>query len=554
MGLRATVVTVLMLGVSVARANVSLQNGNFNVGYTDIVYTGGFEPKVERVYNAKTGFKGIFGWGWGSEFEVYLQVSGDGSVVVNEYGGGAENVFVAPGHPTKVELEEEVALLVKARGKSDAEVAPYRARLLADGVFRNDEWGAMLKEKKVPPREVPLGTELLSDRFSHQSVTRTPEGFVRTFDNKRVELYDVQGRLVRVTDPNNHFLQFTRDSQGRIAAFEDDAGRKISFSYTKKGLVSGLVGTDGKTTRRASYRYDARDDLIYSKDVDGNVYEHIYNARHNMTEIRYGDGTTMVMGYHSKDRNENIATVKERDGTITAYSYFTDPVDDSHTFIAVEVSDREGNVISDSKYEYYKRVTVDGREVTERAITTLDGDRTDTTYMPRCGVPLRIEHNDEVTVFEYDARCHVTFKSTPTETTRLTYDEKAGKVTRVERQTKGSKETWWSAFRYDDRGNLIHAENSNGTQLALEYDGFGRIAVLRQTKPSATVLKFTYNKASKPIQIEAEGLGSIHIRYTPNGEIEKVDSDAGRTIALQVTSSFQSLLDVIRPAGVTLSF
>src|SRR4051812_4952035 len=74
-------------------ANVSLKNGNFFVGYTDIVYPGGFEPKIERVYNSKTPFKGIFGWGWGNEYEVFLTVSADGSAVIHEYGGGAENRF-----------------------------------------------------------------------------------------------------------------------------------------------------------------------------------------------------------------------------------------------------------------------------------------------------------------------------------------------------------------------------------------------------------------------------------------------------------------------------
>src|SRR4051794_6245167 len=78
---------------SPAEANVSLKNGNFFIGYGDLVYPGGFEPKIERVYNSKTGFKGIFGWGWGNEYEVHMNVSADGSVVVHEYGGGAENRF-----------------------------------------------------------------------------------------------------------------------------------------------------------------------------------------------------------------------------------------------------------------------------------------------------------------------------------------------------------------------------------------------------------------------------------------------------------------------------
>src|SRR3954471_5566197 len=89
-----------LLGSQLASANVSLKNGNFFVGYTDIIYPGGFEPKIERVYNSKTPFSGMFGWGWGNEYEVYLKVLADGSVLVHEYGGGAENRFSPVGFKT----------------------------------------------------------------------------------------------------------------------------------------------------------------------------------------------------------------------------------------------------------------------------------------------------------------------------------------------------------------------------------------------------------------------------------------------------------------------
>ena len=89
---------------------MSIKNGNFFIGYTDIVYPGGFEPKIERVYNSKTPFKGMFGWGWGNEYEVYLTVSADGSVVVHEYGGGAENRF-NPVAFNSSELDKAVELI-----------------------------------------------------------------------------------------------------------------------------------------------------------------------------------------------------------------------------------------------------------------------------------------------------------------------------------------------------------------------------------------------------------------------------------------------------------
>src|ERR1700722_19785470 len=83
----------VLAATGIASANVSLKNGNFFIGYTDIVYPGGFEPKIERVYNSKASYRGKFGPGWGNEYDVHLTVMADGSVVVFEYGGGAENRF-----------------------------------------------------------------------------------------------------------------------------------------------------------------------------------------------------------------------------------------------------------------------------------------------------------------------------------------------------------------------------------------------------------------------------------------------------------------------------
>src|SRR5436305_14800211 len=109
-GIARNTLAAILLAASagtVAQANVALKNGNFFIGYTDIVYPGGFEPKIERVYNSKTGFKGMFGVGWGNEYEVNLTVSADGSVVVHEYGGGAEN-RVSPLAFRAYELEKAV--------------------------------------------------------------------------------------------------------------------------------------------------------------------------------------------------------------------------------------------------------------------------------------------------------------------------------------------------------------------------------------------------------------------------------------------------------------
>jgi len=186
-------------------------------------------------------------------------------------------------------------------------------------------------------------------------------------------------------------------------------------------------------------------------------------------------------------------------------------------------------------------------------VTTIDGDRTETVYNECCGLPLMIKRGTQETSFEYDTKGHVTKKETPTEMTELAYEPKVGKVSKVTRYSKTDKKNVkWSTFEYDGKGNLVFAKNSDKRGVRLFYDQNGRISsMVDQNKRR---IDFKYNENSKPVEIRDPQLGTIRVTYSNSGEIKKVESTAGRKIALQVTSAFQNLLDIIRPAGVSLSF
>jgi YD repeat-containing protein len=309
--------------------------------------------------------------------------------------------------------------------------------------------------------------------------------------------------------------------------------------------------TLGKT---ANYKYNG-DELVYSCDVDGNVYEYDYDTggRHDLVRIRYSDKTTMDVTYYPISQGENVRSVKDRDGSLTLYSFRTDVADGGHKATGVEVVDARGGLVATSFYEYFARRHAAGEEYTAKMVTDIDGDRTATEYDAKCGTPILIVRNGEDSTFAYDAACHVTRKATPTEVTELTYDPKASKVSRVVRypRSQPDKKTW-ASYRYDEHANLVYAESSEGKKTTLTYDEKGRIATI--VDEEGTKLVFEYNENSKPTKISQEGVGAITIEYTASGEIKKVDSSGGREISMRVTSAFQKLLDIIRPAGVTLSF
>jgi YD repeat-containing protein len=537
-------------------ANVSLGNGNFFVAYTDMINPGGFELKAERVYNSKTNFKGMFGAGMGNEYEVYLTESADGSVVAHEYGGGAENRFT-PVAFNQAELNKAVDSIVEVAQKagvagSAAALKTYRNRLQADATFRNDEWEKFRAQGKISARQLAVGTQLHSNRFSYQSITKVKDGYVRNFDTGKVEKFDESGKLRKVSDKNGNFIDLTYGKDGKLQKIVDNFNRKIFFEFNNKGLVSKI---EGENDKKAEYTYNNLDEMISSKDVDSNTYTYKYDSQghHNMIEIGYSDKTTMAMSYYGSEKQENVKSVKDRDGTLTEYGYQADPADPAHTIAKVTVKTADGKVVSSSQYEYFRKYKAGGEEWTYKMITVLDGDRTETTYNECCGLPLVIKHGKDETTFEYDTKGHVTKKTTPNEVTQLVYDPKAGKVSKVTRFSKlNKKQVNWSEFQYDGKANLVFAKNSEGRGVKLIYDNVGRIKTL--VDQNKRQISFKYNENSKPVEITDPSLGTISVSYMNSGEIKKVESSAGRKIALQVTSAFQNLLDIIRPAGVTLSF
>jgi len=538
-----------------AHANVSLKNGNFFVGFVDAKYPGGFELGIERTYNHKTPYKGILGWGWGTDFETYCTVSADGSIVMHENGGGASNRF-NPINFQKGELDKAADALVAAAKKKGTistpeQVDKYRKRLLSDALFRNDEWEGFIRKGLLQPRQLAEKTQLTSNRFSYQFMTRLKVGYQRNFDSGKVEMYDESCRLTRITDKNSNFIDISYGRDGKIEKIADNFNRKLLFTWNRLGLVERIEGENGK---KAEYAYNDQFELTKSTDFDGNVHTFKYSGdkRHNLVEIGYSDKSTQQVAYYGRENFENVKSVKDRDGTLTEYIYKIDR-DKGQTTVGSVIKGNDGKVISESKYDYTFKRKADGEEWTYKLLTSLDGDVTETVYNECCGLPLIIKRAGQETAFTYDVKGRVVKKVTPTEVTELSYDQKAGKVSKVVKNSKIDKaRSNWSEFKYDDKGNLILAKNSDKKGVQLNYDTNGRIASM--VDQSKRVIKFKYNENSKPVEITDPALGKITVTYKNSGEIQKVDSTGGRKVATQVVSAFQNLLDIIRPAGVTLSF
>ena len=177
--------------------------------------------------------------------------------------------------------------------------------------------------------------------------------------------------------------------------------------------------------------------------------------------------------------------------------------------------------------------------------------KTETIYSECCSLPLKITRGKHVTNFEYNGTGLLVKKtSSKGDFVKLNYHKKFNKISKV------VNNNGWTDFSYDKRGNLSKAVNSKGKSVLLIYDSKGRITkmidVNKKSKAKRT-LAFKYNALGKPVEISMDRVGKINVAYDNYGEIKKVESKAGHKMALQVTQAFQSLLSIVKPAGVNLN-
>lgn len=573
-----------------ALALVAVGNGNYFTAFTDLEHDApinAFQLKVQRTYNSRSQFDGLFGFGWGSDFEAFLLPSADGSVVIQESGGGEKTRF-APKEFSKTELTRQVDRLVAAYLEKEKgtglKASELKNKLMNDANERDE----MSRTLGIFP-ELPVGTVLYSSqRGDKQTVKVEKIGFVREFGDGKRELfnqkvdvadqgvdpakrrvlkgvfkvgrvadpvkkmqifyeYNKKGQLEVVTDKGSQLLRFRYNDLGKISEISDKKGNKATYEYCQTG---GVAYNSAKKCGKG--------DLVRSRDTANNVYTFQYDSLHNLIrignpkngkpdqefeEVAYWEPTSAGQG--------GVRRVKQVSGVVVEYSYWQDPKDkDGHFKTEVATTYLSGKK-SNTSYEYFYKKRADGSQYKYKLISLVDDEKTETIYNECCGQPLQITAEGGVSKFEYyPGNGLPKEKDTPAENIRWEYHPRFhGKITKVVINDKQAKSTRSSEFTYEDKnGQLVKARTSDGKGIALMYDNAGRIAsMVDQDKRKIT---FKYANSTKPTEIVQEGVGSIQVTYDRGGAIKDVKSKGGRQIAISVAAAFQNLLEIIKPAGI----
>jgi RHS repeat-associated protein len=266
---------------------VDLFSGAFTVRNVDLEVPAALLPlRLVRTYRSGTASFGPFGWNWDHNYNVFLRVLADGSVVRWD-GALHEDLF----------------------------------ELLADGRFE-------------PPRGVFERLERLPGP-AHRMRLVLPQGETHTFEQPPGWPDAERIPLVAIADRHGNRQQLDYDAEGRLARVADDDGRQIGFAYEPCGIVDSVSDHAGRVVR-----YEYADDIQHLTGVrapptadfpagehTGYDYDHpnpYADQRHNVIRVLGDCGGILLENRYEPDPGElayNRVVMQRFGDDVFSYSY-----------------------------------------------------------------------------------------------------------------------------------------------------------------------------------------------------------------------------------------
>lgn len=544
---RVLIFSVLVFVVHNANALVDMKTANYAQSWTDIEVPSAanqFKMRVERTYNSRSLFEGMFGFGWCSSFETRLDVTPEGSLRLIECGSGQETLYM-PHESNRKDIDKTIAQ-ISNRLREAKQIDEKGIKTLAEELVSNHQLRAKYAADfkiRVEPKE---GLAYYANGLEVESIVYSKGNYTRTMVGGTQMRFNKEGRLTHMYDTAGNYLKFEYDKD-LIREVVDNNGRKLSFKFYNNKKVKAITGPNGAA---AEYKYEGLEDLAIVRNQWNNVYQYEYDDQHNLTKVAYPDKTTIQIGYNKE--KDWVVRYVDRDKCVEDYGYELSKTDPKLHYWATVKKTCKNEVVNESKYEFIQKKRADGQIYMQRVVSTVNNNVTEIIYHEVYGKPSSIRRNTETTSFEYFSNGQV--KTKTARNTRLTYkyDNKTNKVSEVVTNVFNEKGkvalTRRTQFQYDRRGNLSYASNSDGQRVTMSYDDHGRIKTI--TDQAHKIVKIDYEERfGKPAVVSRPGLGTIKVSYKPSGEIDKVASAEGPTVAMQVASIFNNLLDILSPAS-----
>ncbi len=550
MQLRKLIFIIVTFFVSTSFAVVDMKNANYADTWLDLIVPGsGFDLRIQRTYNSRSLFNGIFGFGWCSDFETKIEITAEGNIELTECGGGLKIVYYPKSFKANSvsSTVNKIIKKVKARNASASKkyLDTLKNQLLQDSELRS-VWA---KDVGIAKKGNKSGTTYFANGREVEKISFTGKYYERSLPDSTKQRFDLKGRLIAIYDKNRNYIKINYASDV-ISEVVDNSGRRLRFKFFPNKKVKEILGPNGL---KVQYRFKS-EDVVKVKNAWGNVYTYQYDTVHNLIKISYPDKTFKSLTYDQ--RRDWVMSFRDRNGCTESYSYLPSRDDPKNHYTSSAVKKCKGKVVNQAKHEFWHKKRKDGRKFLSRVKTKNKKESLDVVYHEVFGKPVSIRRNGDTTTFSYYPNGLVKVKATKFSALYFKYKNKYQKVSEVTAELYNNRgkvaKKRVTRFKYDSKANLIFAKNTDGQEVRLKYDTRGRIASIVDQAKKEVRIKYE-ERFGKPAKITRTNLGTIKVSYKPNGEIKKVESPEGTTVAVQVASTFNNLLDVIAPATNELS-
>ncbi|MFE1263229.1 DNRLRE domain-containing protein [Streptomyces albogriseolus] len=308
-----------------------------------------------------------------------------------------------------------------------------------------------------------------------------------------------------------------------VKSMTDISGRKVTFEYSDKGLLTTLTdGTGSAQPKVFRFTYDMEQGNKNAKLVK------VTDPRGNSTSLDY---------YYPSEGDDpkfhwNTQTLTDRLGGTTGYVY-TDPDGTAGSVVNTKVTDAENH---DTQYvlDGYGRAT---------RMTNAKSETTRTAWDTDNNVTRLEEANGAVTTWKYDTRTGYPLETKDAEANKngtaaqtLTYSYGLdGHI--ADLFEKKSPEGRTYRFGYDTKGNLTSVTDPKGVASAAEgdytslteYDALGQ--VVKETDANGHATRYSeFAPAGYPKTITDAAGHPSHFVYDVRGNVTKVTNAQGAEV------------------------
>lgn len=355
-----------------------MKNANYSNTWVDFEIIGlGHNWALERTYNSRTLFNGIFGFGWCTNFETSLTITAEGNLKIKECGAGSEIIFYSH-QRNRQEIDTVIESIVKKQKnekgfhQDDGYFKQLREDLLEYddqrtemanqfGFLQSPIEGTVYFSETTPQSKIIFHDNEFHVSWSEGQFAACPPGSY--FKNYSEYFFEPNGKLKKMQDNNGRVLNLRYFDNGLLSRVSDEKQRAIELEYYPANRkVRQIKSFDH---RKSQYQYINTDNLSFSLDSKRYATKYVYDDLHNLTKIIFTDGSRVIIDYDQK--NDWVIGFVDRDNCRENYTYDIDPKDSKGHFWSTVKKKCNKKVIVHTRYEFWHILNSLGEYELDRA-------------------------------------------------------------------------------------------------------------------------------------------------------------------------------------------